>query len=115
MTEAEVDHLKSDLIAAGLDVARLRAALGGRANPVEDFHPPEGASPALIEMNRQFLISQTAEQQAKLAALDRQVAQKEAERDTTSATIAKIEATIPVLAQRVDVRKYLFDKELGSK
>src|SRR5450759_2205066 len=85
MTEAEVDHLKSDLIAAGLDVARLRAALAGNANPLEDFRPPEGASPALIEMNRQFLISQTAEQQAKLAALDRQVAQKEAERATTAA------------------------------
>ena len=69
----------------------------------------------LIEMNRQFLISQTAEQQAKLAALDRQIAQKEAERGTTGASIAKLEATIPVLAQRVDVRKYLFEKELGSK
>jgi hemolysin D len=115
MTEAERDHLKSDLIAAALDVARLRAALGGRANPLEDFVPPADASPVLIEMNRQFLISQTTEQQAKLAALDRQIAQKEAERDTTAASIAKLEATIPVLTQRVDVRKYLFDKELGSK
>ena len=115
MTEAEVDHLKSDLIAAGLDVARLRAALAGNANPLEDFRPPEGASPALIEMNRQFLISQTAEQQAKLAALDRQIAQKEAERATTAATIAKIEATIPIVTQRVDVRKYLVAKEYGSK
>ena len=115
MTEAERDHLKSDLIAARLDVARLRAALGGGANPLEAFRPPEDASPVLIEMNRQFLISQTAEQQAKLAALDRQIAQKEAERGTTGASIAKLEATIPVLAQRVDVRKYLFEKELGSK
>ena len=115
MTEAEVDHLKSDLIAAGLDVARLRAALAGNANPLEDFRSPEGASPALIEMNRQFLISQTAEQQAKLAALDRQIAQKEAERATTAATIAKIEATIPIVTQRVDVRKYLVAKEYGSK
>ena len=115
MTEAERDHLKSDLIAAELDVARLRAALGGRDNPLEDFHPPEGASLALIEINRQFLISQTAEQQAKLSGLDRQIAQKQAERDTTAATMAKLEATIPVVAQRVDVRKYLFDKELGSK
>lgn len=115
MTEAEVDHLKSDLISAELDVARLRAALGGRTNPLEDFHSPKDASPALIEMNRQFLISQTSEQQAKLAALDRQIAQKQAERDTITATISKLEATIPVIAQRVDVRKYLYDKELGSK
>src|SRR5262249_347465 len=96
MNAAELGHLKSDLIAAELDVARLRAALAGNANPLADYRPPEGASPALIEMSRLFLISQTAEQQAKLAALDRQLAQKEAERATVAATIGKLEATIPL-------------------
>jgi hemolysin D len=115
MNAAELGHLKSDLIAAELDVARLRAALAGDANPLEDFRPPEGASPALIEMTRLFLISQTAEQQAKLAAIDRQLAQKEAERATVAATIGKLEATIPLLGERVDVRKQLYDKALGSK
>jgi hemolysin D len=115
MNAAELGHLKSDLIAAELDVARLRAALAGDANPLEDFRPPEGASPALIEMTRLFLISQTAEQRAKLAAIDRQLAQKEAERATVAATIGKLEATIPLLGERVDVRKQLYDKALGSK
>jgi hemolysin D len=115
MTEAERDHLKSDFVSAELDVARLRAALAGHADPLADFRPPQGASPALIEMSRQYLVSQTTEQQAKLAALDRQLAQKQAERATIAATITKIETTIPPLAQRVDVRKYLYDKELGSK
>jgi hemolysin D len=115
MNAAELGHLKSDLIAAELDVARLRAALADGADPFEDFRPPEGANPSLIEMTRLFLISQTAEQQAKLAALDRQLAQKEAERATVTATIGKLEATIPLLGQRVEVRKYLYDKELGSK
>jgi hemolysin D len=115
MTEAERDHLKSDLIAANLDIARLHAALAGNADPLLDFHPPQGAKPAQIEISRQYLISQTAEQQAKLSALDRQIAQKQAERGTTAATIAKIEATIPPLTERVEVRKYLMNKELGSK
>lgn len=112
---AELDHLKSDLVSADLEVARLRATLSGNASSLEAFNPPEGAPPTLIEMNRQFLISQTAEQRAKLAAIDGQLSQKEAERSTTAATIAKIEATIPLLKQRVDVRKYLADKEYGSK
>ena len=115
MTDAERDHLKSDLIAAKLDTARLHAALAGNADPLLDFHPPQGAKPAQIEVSRQYLISQTAEQQAKLSALDRQIAQKQAERATTAATIAKIEATIPPLTERVEVRKYLMNKELGSK
>ena len=112
---AELGHLKSDLVSADLEVARLRAELSGNANPLDAFNPPEGAPATLIEMNRQFLISQTAEQRAKLAAIDGQLSQKEAERATTAATIAKIEATIPLLQQRVDVRKYLADKEYGSK
>jgi hemolysin D len=115
MTEAERDHLKSDLVSARLDVARLRAVLSGGVDPVDGFNPPDGASSALIELNRQFLISQIAEQQGKLAALDRQLKQKEAERETITAAIAKIETTIPVLTQRVDIRKYLYDKDLGSK
>ena len=115
MSEAELGHLKSDLVATQLEVARLRAALAGHADPLEDFHAPDGASPTLVEMQRQFLISQSTEQNAKLAEIERQRAQKEAERATITATIAKLNATIPLLQQRVDVRKYLTDKELGSK
>jgi hemolysin D len=115
ITGAELDHLKSDLVSTYLEVARLRAELSGNANPLDAFNPPGGAPPTLIEMNRQFLISQTAEQQAKIAAIDGQLSQKEAERSTTAATIAEIEATIPLLQQRVEVRKYLAGKEYSSK
>ena len=66
-------------------------------------------------MQRQFLISQSSEESAKLAEIDRQRAQKEAERATITATTEKLRVTIPLLQQRVDVRKYLADKEFGSK
>ena len=56
-----------------------------------------------------------SEHQAKIAALARQQAQKEAERATTAATIEKLEALIPVIQPRVDMRKTLMDKDLGSK
>ena len=79
------------------------------------FQPPAGASPALVTMQRQFLAKQIEEYRAKLASLDRQRAQKEAERATIAATIAKLEASEPLIQQRVDIRKYLADKELGSK
>jgi hemolysin D len=115
MTEAEQGHMKSDLMATELEVARLRAALAGGTDPVAEYHPPQGASPAQVEMQRQFLISQSSEQNAKLAEIARQQSQKEAERETTAASIGKIQATIPVLQERVDVRKYLFDKQLGTK
>src|SRR5262249_41759732 len=115
MNQADREHMQTDLVAAQLDIARLNAALTGSADPLADFHPPQGASATLVAMQREFLLSQMAEHRAKLAGLDRQRAQKEAERATTQASIGKLQATIPLLQQRVDVRKYLFDSALGSK
>ena len=115
MTTAEQKHIRSDLIAAQLDAARLRAALSPGDNSEGMFQPPAGASPALVDMQRKFLAQQIDEHRAKLAALDRQRAQKEAERATIAATIAKLDASGPLIQQRVDIRKYLADKELGSK
>ncbi len=112
---AERDHLTSDLVAIQLDVARLRAALSDSPDALAAFIPPAGATPALVALHRQFLLNQTAEQRAKLAALDRQQAQREAERTTVTATIGKLEASIPLLRQRLEVRKYLKDREYGSK
>jgi hemolysin D len=119
MNAAEHDRLNDDLVAAKLTVARLRAALAWQpssgADPLNAFEPPEGASSAQIETERQYLASQIAEQNSKIAEIDRQTAQKEAERATVTAQTAKLEATIPLLQQRVDVRKTLYDKALGSK
>jgi hemolysin D len=115
INEADREHMRGDLIAMQLDVARLSAALANGPDPVADFVAPAGASPTQIAVQQQFLASQVAEHRAKLAALDRQRSQKEAERATIAATISKLEATVPLLEQKVEVRKYLYDKELGSK
>ncbi|HEY7244881.1 MAG TPA: HlyD family type I secretion periplasmic adaptor subunit, partial [Xanthobacteraceae bacterium] len=115
MNMAERNHLESDLIAARLDIARLRAALSDAEDPTVNFHPPEGASPQLVAMTRQFLINQVAEHRAKVAGIEKQQAQKAAERATTGATITKLESTIPVVQQRVDIRGALYNREFGSK
>src|SRR5262245_39099294 len=111
---AERDHLRSDLLAEQLNIARLHAALAD-GNPAVDFAPAAEANPALISAQRQLLLNQVTEQRAKIAALARQQAQREAEQGTIAATIHKLETTIPVIQQRVDIRKTLMDKELGSK
>src|SRR6202163_3925665 len=115
MNDAERNHLRGDLISAELDVARLTAALSDAADPLAGFHPPENASAALVSMQRQFLIHQIEENRAKLGALDRQRAQKEADLATINASGAKLEGGLPVLQQRVDIRKTLFSHETGSR
>ncbi|MFD2058425.1 HlyD family type I secretion periplasmic adaptor subunit [Mesorhizobium calcicola] len=113
MTDADQERQKSDFLSAELDVARLRAALA--EDPLAAFRPPQSASAAEIEMHRQFLVSQLAEQNTKLAEIDREQTQKEAERSTTLAAGAKLQATIPLLQERVDIQKKLVDKALASK
>ena len=43
MTDAERDHLKSDLISSQMEVARLRAAVAGKSDATEAFSPPRKA------------------------------------------------------------------------
>src|SRR5712691_6081900 len=112
---ADRDHLRSDLLAEQLNVARLRAALAAGDDPLADFTPPADADPALLRTQRELLLHQVAEHRAKVGALDRQQAQKEAEHATTAATIHKLETMIPAIQPRVDIRKTLMEKELGSK
>ena len=114
MNDAEFKHYQSDLVAAQLDVARLRAELDD-GDPVVNFMPPADASPAQVAVQRQFLIDQVGEQQAKVAVLDRQRDQKQAEGETVEATIAKLEATLPVMQERLDIRKTLYEHTTGSK
>ena len=42
---AERDHLRNDLLAEQLNIARLRAALAGGDDPLADFTPPADADP----------------------------------------------------------------------
>src|SRR5580692_319491 len=107
INEGETNHLRSDLQSAQLDIARLRAALTDTDDPLAAFRPPEGANPQLVAMQRQFLVAQVTEHRAKIAALDGQRAQKEAELATISATVDKLEAVIPTIEERVNIRKAL--------
>ena len=112
---ADVKHMEIDFIAAELDVARLQAALANHDNPVDGFAPPQDAAKDLVETQRQYLITQTQEHRAKIAEIDRQIAQKRAERDTITANVAKLEATTPLLEERTKMREYLYENKLGSK
>ena len=113
INESETNHLQGDLQSAQLDIARLHAALADTDDPLAAFHPPESANPALVAMQRQFLMAQVTEHKAKIAALDGQRAQKEAELATISATIDKLDAVIPTIQERVNIRKSL--NEYGSR
>src|SRR5579871_2226552 len=112
---AERDHLRDDLVAERLNIARLRAALASSEDRAVDLVAPAEADPVLVSTQRELLANQVSEHRAKIAALVRQEAQKQAEHETIAATIHKLDSLIPVIQQRVDIRKTLMEKEIGSK
>jgi hemolysin D len=84
-------------------------------DPPANFKPPADAPAALVAVQRKFILDQVAEQQAKLAVLDRQREQKQVERETIAATIGKLEASLPVMQERLEIRKTLYEHTTGSK
>lgn len=110
---AERDRLASDLLAARLEVARLDASLAD-GDPEAAFAPPP-APEALVRLHRQLLVNQMAEHRARLASLDRQHVQLEAERAAVEATAGKLAAVVPLLRQRVDAKRYLSERGSGSR
>jgi hemolysin D len=79
---------------------------------VSAIHVKDGQS---VKTGEVLIELDPAMNQADVEHSKAELLQKQAERDTIAATIRKLEATIPVLEQKVSVRKYLYDKALGSK
>jgi hemolysin D len=115
MNQADLDHQRSDLMAARIDIARLKAALESEHDPGARFVPPEGASPEQARMGEQFLNGQVSQYRSKLAALAGDEAQKRAELESQKVSISKIQALLPLMEERTQMRRTLFDHQTGSK
>ena len=115
---AERNHVGHDLLVSKLDVARLaalRAGLETGSDPDASFAPPREAPAAQIARTRAAMIEQATAQENKVAAFDQQIAQKVAEAEEIAATIAKLEASLPFVAEQADIRRKAMAIEFGNK
>jgi hemolysin D len=115
MNQADLSHLQTDMMAARIDVARLTAALNREGDPRTDFAAPAGASPEQAAMGEQFFLGQVSQYRSRLAAFVAEEAQKRAERESLKASIDKIRALLPMLDERMQMRKTLFEHQNGSR
>jgi hemolysin D len=115
ISAAESDRLRNEYMQAALSAARLKASLELDNDPLAHFIPPAGATDTEIALQKATLINQLDEIKAKLSNLDSQIAQNEGERDSVTATIAKLNDSIPYLEKRAEARDYLAKKGYGSK
>ena len=112
---AEGQRVAAELLPTQLEIARLRALLEGLGDPSDRLVAPPDASPAQITVQRSLLASQEAEHRAKLANIDRQIVQINAARDGAAAEVKKLDRAIPLLQQRVDALRQLYEKGWGQK
>jgi len=110
--DADRDRFSRDLQQAELDAARLTAAL---ADDVKAYAPPAGADAALVDAERRQLVAALAQYHAKIDGLDRQIEAKIAEREQMSATLAKLDASLPLLEEKARIYERLRQNEFTSK
>jgi hemolysin D len=109
---ADQERLARDALLAELDLARLDALLAGKESA---FVAPPGAPADLVDLAKRQLGAQLAEQRTKTEGLDRQIAAKTAERDGAVATIAKLNASMPLIAERAAIYAKLRANEYSSR
>jgi hemolysin D len=117
VTRAERTRTAHDLMMAKLDVARLAALRAGTeagGGPV-DFAPPADGPEREVRRTRAAMMAQAAQQAAKAGAIDRQIAQKVAESDETQATIAKLEASLPLVDEEATIRRKAKEFAYGNQ
>jgi hemolysin D len=113
---ADRDRASRDLAQTRLEVARLTAIkrmaeTGGAPGPLV---VPAGANPDDVAQARAALRAQVDQLQAKVAGLGQQISEKRAEGEEVTATIAKLNASLPMLTEKQQLHKQLHDQGYGT-
>ena len=110
-TQADLGRIARDLMQARLDAARLSAQL---ADDESAFIAFPDADPELVSTERRQLLTELAQHRAKLDGIDQQIKAKIADREEAKANVEKIDATLPLLQEKVSMFKQLADQRLTS-
>jgi hemolysin D len=110
-SEADLTRLAHEHRAARLDAARLRALLDGQ--PALEVAP--GTDPKLAGLQQRRLSDQRAEYASRLEAASLLVAQRQAALEATRADSERLEAVVPMLAERAAAYRKLLDNEFVGR
>ncbi len=119
-TNADADHESVDKELLNAQLEQVRAAALISASETEMKHSiaprwPEAASVEVIATYQKLLNSQLSEQRSRLGSLDNDIQGKQAELSATQAVVDKLDATLPLITERVDSLKELLAEELVAR
>jgi hemolysin D len=98
---------------AELDAEVARVLLS--RDPDEAFHGPDGADPVLVEQNHSRAQREIEKQLATIAGYEADIAQKDAALTSNDAQFERARLTIPLLAEKNETAKGLYDKQYGTR
>lgn len=110
---ADLDALVYNRTQAALDAEVARVLLS--RNPDEPFHGPDGADPVLVEQSHSQAQREIEKHLATAAGLEADIAQKEAALQSNDAQIERARLTLPLLKEKNDTARTLYDKKFGTR
>ncbi len=109
--QADRDRASNEYFAAKIEAARLRALVSG----VASFEAPVEADPQFMLLQQQLLRDQLAEYQARVEAALHLIDQRKAVLEQTRENIRRLEATVPMEAERAEAYKTLLEHDAVTK
>ncbi len=111
LNRADRDRAFNEYRAAKVEAARLRALIKGQFT----FEAPPDSESVSVLLQQQLLRDQFAEYQAKMAAAQHLVDQRQAAVEQTKENILRLEATVPMETERAEAYKKLLEHEAVTK
>jgi len=111
LNRADQDRAFNEYRAAKVEATRLRALIKEQST----FEAPPDAERAYVLLQQQLLRDQLAEYQAKMAAAQHLVDQRQAAVEQTKENIFRLEATVPMETERAEAYKKLLEHEAVTK
>jgi HlyD family type I secretion membrane fusion protein len=110
---ADLDALLYNRAQAALDSEVARVLL--TRNPEEPFHGPDGAASELVEQSHNQAQREIEKHLAITAGFEADIAQKEAALQSNDAQIERAQLTLPLLQEKNETAKGLYDKQYGTR
>lgn len=108
---ADYDRASNEYRAAKVEAARLRALVAGQST----FEPLADGDPEYVRLQQQLLRDQLAEYHAKSGAARQLVDQRSAAVEQTRDNIRRLEATVPMEAERASAYKTLLEHDAVTR
>lgn len=115
VAEAEADTASTELSTAALTRARDNALLNFAAGKSSALLSPEHADPAAVESERQLVASRIDEYLAKRRSIDQRRVGAQAALEGAQAEIGKLQRTLPLLREALDLQRGLEAQGFGAR